>query len=99
MAVRYLMNIILVAAFLTALNLLVVNKTLSTYNAKVLMLVGVNVILAVSLNVVVILSLIIPYASISSAHTRHSSISFFKFWSIIIPLINNIGTIINFIDI
>ena len=51
MAVRYLMNIILVAAFLTALNLLVVNKTLSTYNAKVLMLVGVNVILAVSLNV------------------------------------------------
>ena len=51
MAVRYLMNIVLVAAFLTALNLLVVNKTLSTYNAKVLMLVGVNIILAVSLNV------------------------------------------------
>ena len=51
MVLRYIINIVLIAVFLTVLNLLVAGKTLSTYNAKVLMLVGVNIILAVSLNV------------------------------------------------
>lgn len=51
MPFRYLINVVLIAVFLTVLNLMVSNKTISTYNAKVLMLVGVNIILSVSLNV------------------------------------------------
>ena len=50
MPVRYLINTVLIAVLFLLLHLLTQN-VLSTYQNKVLMLVGINIILAVSLNV------------------------------------------------
>ncbi len=51
MPVRYAINIVLLAAFLTAGTLLSNGGVISRYQNKVLMLIGINIILAVSLNV------------------------------------------------
>ena len=50
MPVRYLINTVLIVVLFILLHLLTQN-VLSTYQNKVLMLVGINIILAVSLNV------------------------------------------------
>ena len=48
---RYMINIVLFAAFLLFGKYLIDAKIISTYYSKVLMLIGINIILAVSLNV------------------------------------------------
>lgn len=49
--VRYIINIALFAIFLAVGSLLIQTKAISTYYAKIIMLIGINIILAVSLNV------------------------------------------------
>ena len=51
MPVRYLINAALFAAFLLVGNLLVEGRVISSYYAKVIVLIGINIILTVSLNV------------------------------------------------
>ena len=51
MAIRYLINIVLFAAFLFIGKSLIDGGAISTYYAKVITLIGINIILAVSLNV------------------------------------------------
>ena len=51
MPLRYLINAALFAAFLLAGNALVEGRVISTYYAKVIVLIGINIILAVSLNI------------------------------------------------
>jgi len=51
MPVRYFINAALLLAFLLAVNYLIGNKTISGFNAKIIMLIGINIILTVSLNV------------------------------------------------
>ncbi len=51
MWMRYLINSALFITFLVVFNTLIGNKTISTSNAKIIMLIGINIILAVSLNV------------------------------------------------
>lgn len=48
---RYAINLALFAAFLLAMNHMIVSGAISKYFGKVIMLIGINIILAVSLNV------------------------------------------------
>ena len=48
---RYIINIALFALFLAVGTLMIETKVISTYYAKIIMLIGINIILAVSLNV------------------------------------------------
>jgi ABC-type branched-subunit amino acid transport system permease subunit len=51
MPVRYLLNAVLLAVFLVAVNTLVAGGAISVSKSKVIVLIGINIILAVSLNV------------------------------------------------
>lgn len=51
MPVRYLINAVILAVFIFVINGLINDKTISTSNSKVIMLIGINIILAVSLNI------------------------------------------------
>jgi branched-chain amino acid transport system permease protein len=48
--VKYIINLALFVIFLVVVNSMIASKTISSYYAKVIMLIGINIILAVSLN-------------------------------------------------